>query len=237
MFLWFSYRSLFNQNAHFTLKHIFVRSGGWWDGKSEKVEELLSIHPGSTNIFSVDLAEERKQLAKEPSIESVSIERILPDTLVFKINERIPIAFLYHRKPTGPNDHIKVLDENGMVMLEDYCINVDKDLPVITGVRATRSEVEPGHELKQVLPAIRLIDLAYKYLPEMKILRISLSDPQYFNTSVYLPDAGKVYTLYLNRKRVEENLNVLTTLFGEVQRSNPNAKMIDMRYKGQAVVK
>lgn len=235
--LWFSYRSLFNQNAHFIIKRVFVRSGGWWDGKSEKVEELLSISPGSTNIFAVDLAEKRKELAKEPSIESVSISRVLPDTLLFEINERIPIAFLFKRQATNPNDQVKVLDEHGMVMLEDSCINVDKELPVITGIRATRAEVEPGQKLKQVLPAIRLIDLAFKYLPNMKILRISLSDPQYFNTSVYIPEYRKRYVLYLNRKKAEDNLHALTLLLKEIQKTRPDATIIDMRYEGQAVVK
>ena len=237
LFLWFSYRSLFNQNAHFIIKRVIVRSGGWWNKKSKKVENLLAIKPGLTNIFAVDLALKRKQLAEEPSIESVAIARVLPDTLLFDINERIPIAFLHRRESSRPAYPVKVIDEHGMVMLEGSCINVDKQLPVITGIRAARAESEPGKELKQVLPAIQLIELASKIIPNMMIFRISLSDPKYFNTSVYIPAYKKRYILYLSRKDLENKLYALKALLKEIQKTRPDATVIDMRFEGSAVVK
>ncbi len=237
LFLWFSYRSLFNQNAHFIIKKVVVRSGGWWNSKDKEVNNILGITPGTTNIFAVDLAEKRYQLAEKASIESVSISRILPDTLLIDINERIPIAFLYGNKPNSANDPVKVIDKHGMIMFKTSCIDLDPQLPIVTGIRATPSEVETGKELKQVLPAIKLIDISSNIIPNMQISRISLSNPKYFNMGIYIPAYRKRYNLYLSHNDLEYKLGMLKNVLQRINIEKPKATIIDMRFKGNAIVK
>jgi len=231
LFLWFSYRSLFNNNAHFVLKRVIVRSGGWWKLRSKEVETILDLTPGKTNIFDINLAEKRAQLETEPSIEKTSISRVLPDTLSIDIIERIPTAFLYK------SEYPKVVDEHGIVMLTKSCVDVDHNLPVITGFRAAKDDTLPGKELHQILPAIKFLNLASKHIPEMHISRISMSDPKFFNSAVSIPGLRKKYTLYIARKGLSQKIDVLKVLLDEVARNRPDAKIIDMRYEGQAVVK
>ena len=149
--IWFTSQSLFDRNDHFILNRVIVRSGGWWKSRSKEVSSVLNIKPGETNLFSIDLAKKRKELEAEPSISKVSISRILPDTLSVDITERIPSAFLHFR------DNKRIVDADGMVMSTESCINVDKNLPVITGFRSKEEELLPGNKLQQVTPALNLL--------------------------------------------------------------------------------
>ena len=231
LFLWYTYRSLFNNNDHFILKRVVVRSGGWWNGRSEEVESILGLKEGESNAFAIDLKKVKEKLEKQPSIQKVSVERILPDTLKITIMERSPVAFLYRRGGK------KVVDENGTVMLTKTCISVDRGMPVLTGFKSQKNDLSPGNQLPQVIPALHFIDEVHKTLPEMMILRISMNNPDYYNNDVYLPRYRKRYTLYIAKKGINAKLFALKILLKDIIRTKPKATVIDMRYQGQTVVK
>ena len=232
LFFVFTYWSLFDGNKNFLLQHVVVRSGGYWKGKTDKISEILKIEPGSTNLFALDLAELRHKLESQPSISRAEVRRILPDTLYINITERIPTAFLYR------HDSGLVTDQTGTLMSADSCVNLDKSMPVITGFRAAKSELHLGAQLEQIMPALRFIDSAEKIVKEIKLIRISMSNPKYFNNAIYIPYTRKRYTFYISRESLDYKLARLKELIPRLKsRQNQNATVIDMRYKGQAVVR
>ena len=224
-------KSLFERNANFTIKRVVVRSGGWWEKHKSEVLRILGVTPGVSNLFACDLPSLRKKLEKQPSIESVEVSRIIPDTLLVDINERIPYAFLHWRGNT------KVVDSNCMVMSTSSCVNVGRDLPVVTGFTSKKEDLIPGAKLSQATPAIKLIDEASKLAPAIRFERISLNSPDYFKTYISVSPSGRHFTLYLSRKNVDVKLAALAKLLPRLVSKSSKTKIIDMRYKGQAVVK
>ncbi len=229
--IWGTYESLFAENDHFILKRVVVKGGGWWKSRSKEVEEVLELKRGETNLFALDLGEKRKKLEKEPSIQKVSISRILPDTLLVEISERIPRAFLYWK------GNSTIVDADGIVMSKKSCISLDKNLPVFTGFRAKKEDLLPGNYLHQIAPALKLLEVASKEIPGVMLLRINLSNPKHFNAEIYIPETRKIYTLYVNRKGLNEKLKELRAVLQDIPKTKPKATVIDLRYKEKAVIK
>lgn len=79
----------FNRNAKFELKIINITSDGRLS--PEFFCERAGLQPG-INLFAIDFDLLRKKLEEVPLVESVAIERKLPDTLNIKIIERVAMA-------------------------------------------------------------------------------------------------------------------------------------------------
>ena len=177
------YQFLFRENPRFTLKNVSVNSHGYWDGRTKKVMQILRLKKGETNIFAVSPKKLRNTLKGNIhySIENVEISRILPDTLKFDIVERIPSALLYNK-----NSNL-IVDRNGILLNRKYCININKNLPVITGFTLKESDFIPkyykrkkipfGEQITQVMPALVLISLTNTDYPEFVIRLINLYNP------------------------------------------------------------
>ena len=53
----YSYRAMFPDNPRFTLRHVVVRSIGWWNDKTAHVQQMTELIPGKTGLFQVDPAD------------------------------------------------------------------------------------------------------------------------------------------------------------------------------------
>jgi len=68
-----------------------VRIEGATTVSRAQVLELAGIGPG-TNVFHLDTAAAERSLATDPWIETATVERDLPSTVVIRIRERSPVA-------------------------------------------------------------------------------------------------------------------------------------------------
>ena len=230
--VWLLTRSLFSANNHFILRRVVVKSSGWWNSRESDICTLLKITKGKSNLFAINFAEAKKKLEKEPSIAEVSIYKILPDSLVIKISERIPRAFLHWQ------GNKIVVDSEAVVMSTSSCVNVFKDLPVITGFRSKPEDLLPGNTLEQVKSGLKLLELAADKSPEITIKRISLNNDNEYNTIIFDKKTRKTYTVFFPRKGVLRKLSMLNSVLDEIKNGRgKNAKIIDLRFKGQAVLK
>ena len=73
----------------FHVRHVSVR-GAPGLSRSE-IERLAGIDP-STNVFHVDTGALEVKLQQDPRIQTASVDRELPGTLVIRIRERTPVA-------------------------------------------------------------------------------------------------------------------------------------------------
>ena len=230
LFFYYSYKSMFANNDHFLLKRIIVRSGGWWEGKKDFVAGKLNLVPDKTHIFLLDLKKLRTTLEKEPTVEKVKVSRILPDTLKFSIIERVPKATLYNSKSPLLTDGV------GMVMDRNSCIRVGS-LPVITGFKCKKKKPEPGMQLYQLLPPLKLIDLFKKQLPSLNIYFINVKNPEYYQAWVYDRRTRRKYLFYISRKQIPERLAKLKNAMESIRMQRPSIKEIDLRYDGQIITR
>ncbi|OGV48552.1 MAG: hypothetical protein A2X49_15315 [Lentisphaerae bacterium GWF2_52_8] len=233
---------LFSKNEHFTLKHIQVQGSGWWKGRDAEIVKVLSLRPGETNLFSLDLAALRKELSAEPSIESVTMERLMPDTLIVRITERIPRAFLNSR-----NSGL-LLDSSGMVLAKDSCLNIDRNLPVIVlGARASHiidpktgkpPELKPGMQLPELKPALELLLLSLTDFTDLKISGITFKTQDELFFLVYFKErAGDVYKVYVPVTGLRNRLDKLIAALIDIKRRHSPAREIDLRYEGSVVLR
>lgn len=229
---WWTTRSLFSANDHFILKRVVVKSGGWWKSKEAEICSLLNIREGDTNLFAMDMADKKKLLEKESSIQKVTVYKILPDTLVVEITERIPMAFLHWK---GNN---LVVDSDCIVMPTSSCINVAGDIPIITGFKSQPEDLLPGNELETIRPAMDLIKQVAEECPGLGLRRISLNNPKEFKTTIFDPLTEKIYQVLLPRENLSEKLTALNSVLAAIAGGRgKNTKQIDLRFAGQAVLK
>ncbi|HCE46114.1 MAG TPA: hypothetical protein DET40_21430 [Lentisphaeria bacterium] len=227
---WMAKQSLFSGNSHFMTRHVDVRSSGWWNGKDGEMEKFIGVKAGRTNLFSINLQNVCDSLRKQPSIDNVTASRILPDTLLISIVERIPRAFLYNSNST------LLVDSSGNVMDSRTCVNLRRNLPVITGFKSDKRPV-PGEEMPQLKQSLELLMIVVKKYPDIKILKITLSTPKEMQMSFMSPTSDIPLNAIFPRTKLDEKLSVLKETLKQRKMSNNPATTIDLRFEGQVILK
>ncbi|MEZ5826040.1 MAG: cell division protein FtsQ/DivIB [Geminicoccaceae bacterium] len=88
----------------------------------DKIENIYG-----QNILTVDISGVREQLEELPWVRSVTVSRMLPDSLYLRLEERRPIALW--RDETGV---ARLIDEQGDVISVEE-LDIYADLPVVSG--------------------------------------------------------------------------------------------------------
>ena len=175
-FLW-SRSFMFNRNPRLVL---------------QEVRELAAISrlKKGTNLFDIDLRKLRNTIKSTiPSIEDVRISRVLPDTLVLDVSERLPRALLNY-----PNSHW-VIDENCVVMSRRQSMAAGlKQLPVLTGVPQVK--FSGGKIMPELKPALDLIVTILGDFPNMQLLLVSVSTPEQLDFYIRYSN-GKTYRVIM----------------------------------------
>lgn len=128
-------RSLFTDNPLFTLRKLTFHS----DGKlrAEHIREYAGIQEGM-NLFGVRLTDVRDRLESVPVVNTVELQRRLPNTLNIDITERFPLA----RIGGGRRGLQLTVDREGHVL--GPSAGSDR-LPVIEGIAP--AGLRPGRQL------------------------------------------------------------------------------------------
>ena len=111
------------QDAHFAVADISV------EGRDHTDKDALSIALGATQgspIFAFDPKRAEEQIAKLPWVDSVVVERRLPDTIYVRLTEREPMARWQH------DNHAVVIDRKGKI-LPDVSADQFAQLPLVVG--------------------------------------------------------------------------------------------------------
>ena len=220
--------AFFFKNEHFTLRHIVVKSSGWWDGRSEKVASILDLTINEDNLFSIDLEQKRAALEAVPSIGQVSIMRVLPDSLVIRITGKIPRAVLYGRKSKW------LINDLSIVMNRDNCIRISRDLPVIYGFKIAAA-LQEGMILKQTYQALELISLVLRFYPEIKLLTINTQDPKFLDLKLFYRNINGVYSVQMPKHELPFMLEMLKSGLIQAQTTGETRRIINMTYQGKII--
>jgi len=178
--VWGGEHWLFSGNPNFILKRVEVISDGYWNNRGGELARKLGLNIGKDNLFQLDMYSLRSKTAKHPSVESCRLSRRLPDTLTFRIVERIPRA----RLRIGGE---LLLDSSGVVLSKRECMACPPYLPLLLegGVPPA-----PGEVMVTALPALDLIMQTVRNYSDMKIIAVNLHDPEKL----------VFYVQYLNRQ-------------------------------------
>ena len=152
------------ENSAFAIQHVEVKTDGVID--PEQLRRWSRVKLGD-NLIALDLAAVKRNLELVPTIDSVSVERVLPRTLKISVAERDPVAQV-NLPRAGAAGGITVevfqLDADGWVMQPldpRSCViplaQVSSRLPVISGLNVYQLQVGRRIELPQVQAALVLI--------------------------------------------------------------------------------
>jgi cell division protein FtsQ len=174
------------ENPEFAIRHIDVQTDGVIS--TEQLRRWSGVKVGN-NLLALDLANVKRNLELVSTIESVSVERVLPCTLRLSVTERDPIAQVdipgtsagkievtvfqfdaagYVMQPVDPRERVMPLSEVG------------GQLPVIVGMNIY--ELQPGCRVDspQAQAALQLI-AAFEESPMAGLAdlrRIDVSSPE-----------------------------------------------------------
>ena len=164
----------FFQNADYTLRRITFNL----DEVLTREEALAQtgLREG-VNIFSVDLNKVEAALEAIPQIQSVRIERELPDHLTVSVTSREPVAWV---AAEGENDDPSasekslLVDANGFLMHPRRVLPEYFHLPAIYGVKSDNIRAGEPLQSEDLRLALSLIDTVARH-PE-SLLRIRTLD-------------------------------------------------------------
>lgn len=174
------------ENSAFAIQSIEVQTDGVI--APEQLRRWTRVRIGA-NLIALDLASVKRNLELVSTIDSVSVERVLPRTLKVRVTERNPVAQV--NVPTaGAAGGIAVsvfqVDADGYVMQPldpRLCViplaQVTEQLPVITGLNVY--QLQPGNRVEspQVQAALALIG-AFDHSPMVGLVnlrRVDVSQP------------------------------------------------------------
>ena len=174
------------ENSTFAIQSIEVQTDGVI--APEQLRRWSGVKSGA-NLIALDLAAVKRNLELVSTIDSVSIERVLPRTLKIRVTEREPVAQVNVPRASasgGMAISIFQIDANGMVMQPvdpRLCLvslsPMSTPLPVVAGLNVYR--LQPGHrvELPQAQAALQLI-VTFEHSPMAGLVdlrRVDVSSP------------------------------------------------------------
>jgi cell division septal protein FtsQ len=174
------------ENSDFAIQSVQVQTDGVI--APEQLRRWAGVKIGA-NLIALDLAAVKRNLEMVSAIDSVSVERVLPQSLKIRVTERTPIAQVnVPRTDATGGIAISVfqLDANGSVMQPldpRQCtvplLQADTQLPVVSGLNIF--QLQPGHRLEspQLHAALQLLT-AFSHSPMFGLVdlrRIDVSSP------------------------------------------------------------
>ena len=227
------------QNSSFAIRKIDIYTDGVIS--PEQLRRWSSVRTGD-NLFALDLARVQRDLELVPRISSVSIERILPDTLRIRVAEREPVAQVNvpRQRPGGAGLELVVyeLDIDGYVMIpldprqRAVPLLAPSDrLPAISGINT--AELQPGRRLESapVQSALQLIR-AFENSPMAGLTELRRIDVSSVSVLTVTTDEGSQITFGL--KDFDRQLRRWQKVYEECARYRKTIVSLDLAVSDNA---
>lgn len=207
----------FLRSSYFDVREFIVL------GASRVPEEEIMARAGQTtaNIFAFDLDKASLLIETSPWIETASASRQIPNTIVLKVVERVPVAFT----PVG--DAMWLIDRHGRVLAED-----DGTWPDLIALTGPVQAVTPGQFLSDAgyTWGLRVLSCLGP-LSREKLTEISVQD---YEAALILDDGCEVL---MGKERSDPGARaaVLESILDELKAEGRIAERIDLRFDRPAV--
>jgi len=229
------------ENSEFALQHVEVKTDGMI--ALEQLRRWSGVKLGD-NLIALDLTAVKRKLELVSTIDSVSVERVLPRTLKISVTERDPVAQV-NIPSADSSGSIAVavfqLDADGYVMQPldpRLCViplaQVSGQLPVITGLNVY--QLQPGHRVEspQVRAALELIG-AFGHSPMAGLVdlrRINASLP-----GVVVVTTGQGGEITFGLDNLEQQLRRWREIYDLGQRMNKTVASLNLAVSNNVPVR
>ena len=229
------------ENSEFAIQNVEVKTDGMI--ATDQLRRWAKVKLGD-NLIALDLAAVKRNLELVPTIDSVSVERVMPRTLKINVTERDPVAQVNIPR-AGADGGITVevfqLDADGWVMQPldpRSCViplaQVSSQLPVISGLNVYQLQVGRRVEMPQVQAALELIG-AFDHSPMAGLVdlrRINVSLP---GVVVVTTEQGGEITFALDN--LEQQLRRWREIYDLGQRMNKTVASLNLAVSNNVPVR
>lgn len=162
-------RQLKSENPRFEMQHLVISSDG--NLTEDRIREYTDLREG-VNLWSFTFDEIEESLSTVPKIESVYLERKLPNTLIIKVKERVAVARIMGQTERR---YPFVADRYGFILPPKRSA---ESLPLIKGLDA---ELRLGEQVTHadVETSLRIINLCESTGHLRDYVRIESLDVKY----------------------------------------------------------
>lgn len=206
---------LFLRSPYFSIKKFDVSGNN-----HVSTEEIVArCSQKSPNIFAFDVDKARSSVEASPWVQEAIITRKLPDTIIVKITERTPVAFL-------PVDGSTLLiDASGRVLGED-----DGTFPGLVAFTGLQGPFSPGQYLAESAGWGLKVLANLGQISRQKVTEISVPN----GDCVLILDDGCRVFLGKEGDAVQK-CALLESILKELAGEGVQAEYIDLRFERQAV--
>ena len=215
-------------NDRFKLKQVEIIGSGYWNN-SKKLDLIgkLGFNIGE-NIFKLNAGKIRQKARNTiNNIEDAEVSFILPDMVVFRIKERIPVAQV-ELSDRESNDSW-VADDKGKLFKKSESSANKRNLPLITG--------DTGNQ-KMLTAALKLISTANREYKDIRIAEVIIEKSHLNALIIYGTDMTRYEILLPEDGDFKDLLHKLQNIIVQSYLRNMNInKPIDLRFRNQATMK
>ncbi|HHU31174.1 MAG: cell division protein FtsQ/DivIB [Zhaonellaceae bacterium] len=212
----------FIQSSFFSVSTVEIRNNKFLS--SGEIKQLADI-PMGINIFKVEDAKVKQNIALHPMVKDVKLRRQLPDTLIISIEERQPVVLV--PSETGFIE----LDESG-VLLQRISTISGVSLPILTGVKIN-TDISPGQVVVNENLA-KTLEFISK-IPEDKRALLMEIELKGFEYIVYTPQGIQVR--FGSPEKVEQKIAILEEIIKSGQLEDKIIEYIDLTTVATPVIK
>ncbi len=204
------------KDAGLEIKDIAVE--GRLQTSKDSLTDALRIRQGMP-ILAVDIDEAAERLEKLPWVDTVSVERRLPDIIAVTLTEHVPVARWQH------NEKVSVIDGDGNVLASARTDDFSS-LPMVVGTGAERA-ARAFLEMLNDYPDVR----------DKMVSAVRVSERRW-DLRMKVPDDGAKaqVAVRLPEDDVANALRRLSVLMAEQKIINRNVVAVDLRIPDRLVV-
>lgn len=170
------------------------------------------------SLYLCPIAERRRQLLAVSWVKEASVSRVWPNSLVVRIEERTPVAFVQFT--SGGTTRWGLIDGQGVFL--DPQRTIKFRLPVLTGMRMNDDE-------KLRLERVKRLDRLQRDLGSLmdRVSEVDVADLE--NTLVTTQMEGRALTLMLGNQHLRQRMENFLNNYVEIRKRMPNASVLDCR--------
>jgi cell division protein FtsQ len=212
----------FRSNPRYRLTAVELR-GQKHLGKSE-IEAVFKADEGRS-IYTIPLDERRRQIEEISWVHHASVSRVLPGEIWVRVEERVPVAFLW--SPRGAS----LIDGEGVVL--DAPPETYFNLPVVRGVTLSEKDDTRRAKLQRLVSFMETVKGVSQSGAD-QVSEVNLADSRNLRAIVSQDDHSVL--LHFGDELFAERFQTYQAHIGEWRRQFAEMQSIDLRYEGQAVI-
>ena len=178
------------------------------------------------SLYEVPVAERRRRLLAVNWVKQVAVQRVWPNQIRVRIEERVPVAFVKVEAKDG-SSRAAMIDAEGVVVGQQNAKVYN--LPVLTGIRESHTEEERARRVRRMMKLAEELGAGMANISE-----VDASDAE--NLKVTQKIDGRAVVLILGNRGFRDRMNNFEENYPEIHKRLPEAKTFDLRLDDRITV-